>query len=217
MPSPITGSDLEQRFASAFTAADTSRLAGLTQAQRIHGARSATLERERGRIVTKYGATSPQALEAARRLAVEQALVSQLIADAMRAAVAPFDVAGDAAVIHGFVMQADFTGLAEAQVSAVGDKGVSVGRGDTNTRGYFKISFGIGGQGRGRGPAGGPGGVQPGNTVRLEVSQNSKVLVRDDQDLALEGGRAVYREIVLSAPGSGRSVVSAAGAPPPSD
>jgi hypothetical protein len=192
---------LEQRLVVAFHDADASRLAGLRRAQSIYAARAATLERERERLAEKYGAASAQSADAERRIAAHSAAVLSLDADAARASLPPFQVAGDVAVVHGLVVDAGFKGVAKALVVALGDDRRPVGEGETDASGYFKFEVPVGGPiGRLAVDTSARSGVRPGSVVRLSVAQGGKVVVEDQHALPLVAGQAVYRELTLTPP-----------------
>lgn len=173
-----------------FDDADAGRLAALQQSLVIQRARAANSMREESRLVDKYGKESPQALEAAARVTSAREMLARLVADTARAGVAWFDVPDGASIVHGFVIDADFKGLA-VELLVNDQQGNIAGRTKTDGRGYFQVSFQISEKPDNQGT------LAEGSTVRLTVLESGKPTQADDQDLPLGSGRAIYREIVL--------------------
>jgi hypothetical protein len=118
-PRPLSPNQAADQVRDAGTVAALAQIGILAHADEIAATQSVRLNREALRLARKYGATSPEAVQAARRIDMHQSYRSALGTELERATipVPPSDPA--AATIYGRVFSADGKPQPKAKVEAV--------------------------------------------------------------------------------------------------
>lgn len=124
---------------------------------------------------------------------------------AERSYIDPVDVGAEEIVVHGIVLGA---GRDKLEVLALGDGDRTIAKTVANERGYFKLQVPVGGEPitKARLPVVGEAGIAP-VKLQLAVRRGEDELYRDRDAFSVRPGRALYRELVVTAQGkaTGRS------------
>jgi len=181
--------DISRGIEKGLSTADQERAATLERLQFVRQAKSTSLATEQSRLTLKYSADHPRVQALAARVALNQGLLSNLVAETGRARTEVPTVDESTWILHGYVRDQNGTAVANVTVALYDQKGGridSLSHACTNSDGYFRVvsrdSKNIGGS-----PA----------YIRV-LSNQGVVLYADSKALTPDLGGVDYREIRLS-------------------
>lgn len=172
---------------------DQQRTQGLEQLQTFQTNRNAALERERSRLVSKYGADDPRVQKIAARLTYNQGLFEDLNREIERSRIIVPPIDEKTWMVHGRVFDRQnqvVPGVTLSLFSADRKWVRQLGYTCTDRRGYFAILY----------PQSGADATIP-TTQPLFLTvtnQNKQVLHRETTPVFVTPGKIDYREIVLT-------------------
>ena len=181
--------DVSRGIDKGINTADEERAATLERLQFVRQAKTTSLTTEQARLTTKYGADHPRVQALQSRVATNEGLLSNLVAETGRARTEVPTVDERTWVLHGYVRDQNGTAAPNVTVALFDQKGSrldKLGYACTNGEGYFRVvardSKNIGAN-----PA----------YIRALNNQGA-TLYADSKALAPELGGVDYREITLS-------------------
>ena len=173
---------------------DTERIEGLKRMRVLQDIKKNSLEREKARLVEKYGADHPRARKVARRVAYDQSRIRELDAEIERSEIVPGEFDRNTWLVHGRVIDADGGPVEGAIVSVVDESSKPVealGQATTDIRGYYELRYVV------------EEGEQPvldeGDDLFVTATDDEGAVVyRDETPLHVAVGLIDYRIIVFS-------------------
>jgi hypothetical protein len=178
--------------------ADAARGAALTGLARLRAAKSTGLQREQARLAAKYGAQDQRTLAVAERAAVNQVLVQQVSAEAVRATLEVPAADPRAWILHGRVLDAALAGVPSLTVALYDEKDVwqrALGHACTDKTGYFRLTASSG-----RTAVDDKTGAKTPAVFIHVLDAKGATLHKDPRPLHPALGRVDFRQIVLGEP-----------------
>jgi beta-lactam-binding protein with PASTA domain len=181
-----TEDDALIELTSVLPAGDRLRFAALGRISSLSVAKQKSLLREEKTVVARYGADSPEAKSARRRLDVERRFDTAVKVETERTQAEVVSRNREALTIHGRLVNTRRLAVRPMTVSATDEQGKAVAYSVSDSNGYFALQI--------------PASDNTRNeNVTLRVSdENRAVFYRGTECFARVPGRIFYRELVIA-------------------
>ena len=206
---PIDSTDIPSVAASfpddvkrAVSDSDKQRIANLKRLQDTHEQRQGALTLEASRLSVKYGQGSPQAQRAQALVEMHTVATAETKAMVQRAQAPPVTVGATEAVYYGRVLDDQGAPQCGFTVEGRDATGNVLGKGDTDRQGNYRAAIDTSGKSldvKPPGAEGAPATHVP--ALKLVVVKSGRVWLQGTEELPINAGQAVYRE--LSVPSLG--------------
>jgi len=185
--------DILDNVNNAFTFLDEQRISGLEKMKALQATRNDSLEREKIRLLKKYGDFHPRVKKISDRLSYDQGLKIELANEIEKAKIKMPDFDINTWMVHGRVLNQEGTGLHGLTVSLYDENGNWIevlGYACTDSRGYYAVRYKVDPEKKSEYPER--------DKLFLTITDSKfNVLHRDIRPLFVKIGRIDYRLIVL--------------------
>lgn len=181
-----TEDDALIELTSVLPAGDRLRFAALGRISSLSVAKQKSLLREEKTVVARYGADSPEAKSARRRLEVERRFDTAVKVETERTQAEVVSRNREALTIHGRLVNPRRLAVRPMTVSATDEQGKAVAYSVSDSNGYFALQV----------PA--SDNTRNENVTLLVSDENRAVFYRGTECFARVPGRILYRELVIA-------------------
>ena len=181
-----TEDDALIELTSVLPAGDRLRFAALGRISSLSVAKQKSLLREEKTVVARYGADSPEAKSARRRLDVERRFDTAVKVETERTQAEVVSRNREALTIHGRLVNTRRLAVRPMTVSATDEQGKAVAYSVSDSNGYFALQI----------PA--SDNTRNENVTLLVSDENRAVFYRGTECFARVPGRIFYRELVIA-------------------
>ena len=181
-----TEDDALIELTSVLPAGDRLRFAALGRISSLSVAKQKSLLREEKTVVARYGADSPEAKSARRRLDVERRFDTAVKVETERTQAEVVSRNREALTIHGRLVNPRRLAVRPMTVSATDEQGKAVAYSVSDSNGYFALQI----------PA--SDNTRNENVTLLVSDENRAVFYRGTECFARVPGRIFYRELVIA-------------------
>jgi beta-lactam-binding protein with PASTA domain len=181
-----TEDDALIELTSVLPAGDRLRFAALGRISSLSVAKQKSLLREEKTVVARYGADSPEAKSARRRLDVERRFDTAVKVETERTQAEVVSRNREALTIHGRLVNPRRLAVRPMTVSATDEQGKAVAYSVSDSNGYFALQV----------PA--SDNTRNENVTLLVSDENRAVFYRGTECFARVPGRILYRELVIA-------------------
>jgi len=182
----IPDSQVNQALEDSIVTLDRSRAQGLNELTALESAKYAVMQRDRARLVAKFGEDDPRVTALDEALALHRERVTVYQAEILGATATIPKVDDHSWAIHGHVLDAKLQPVEGITVALFsGDTWErSLASACTDAKGHFQL---------------GPKPVKEENrSLSLKASQKEKVIYTDPAPVAVAAGRLEYRRVILN-------------------